>query len=77
VIDEKSMISNRGKGGSGRFSCRGWISLKLKTGKKAEMRFEEVLKVLPSDGPVRTFLKRCQQYITNPPPENWDGVFNL
>jgi adenylate cyclase len=29
----------------------------------------------PGDPPSRTYLERCRLYRTDPPPENWDGVF--
>ncbi len=76
VIDEKSLTSNEVKEAVAIFHA-GLDLFEEKNWKKAEARFEEVLKILPEDGPASTFLKRCQQYITNPPPENWDGVFNL
>ena len=44
---------------------------------KARKRFAETLKVLPDDGPATTFLKRCDANIQTPPPDTWDGVFNL
>ena len=31
----------------------------------------------PEDGPSITYLKRCERYISNPPPPDWDGVFSL
>jgi hypothetical protein len=27
------------------------------------------------DGPARILLKRCQQYIANPPGDDWDGSY--
>ncbi|RKX76666.1 MAG: adenylate/guanylate cyclase domain-containing protein [Spirochaetes bacterium] len=39
--------------------------------------FRKVLEIKPDDGPTNTFLKRCNDYQKNPPPQNWDGVFNL
>jgi len=39
--------------------------------------FTQVLNLIPGDGPAETFLKRCREYKENPPPEGWDGVFNL
>jgi hypothetical protein len=43
--------------------------------RSAKERFEEALRVDPSDGPSKVYLKRCLHYIENPPPEDWDGVF--
>ncbi|MCL2480492.1 MAG: CHASE2 domain-containing protein [Spirochaetaceae bacterium] len=39
--------------------------------------FDQVLKILPNDGPALTFIKRCKDYKISPPGTNWDGVFNL
>ena len=43
----------------------------------AMSRFNKVLDIIPGDGPAETFIKRCQQYKRKPPPDTWDGVFNL
>jgi len=40
-------------------------------------RFECALSIKADDGPSKTYRERCLSYIKNPPPENWDGVFNL
>lgn len=39
--------------------------------------FEKILARWPEDGPSATYLKRCHEYIQNPPPENWDGRYIL
>jgi len=44
---------------------------------KAEKHFQEVLKILPNDGPSSVFIDRCKQYRKKAPPDTWDGVFNL
>lgn len=44
---------------------------------KAEKHFQEVLKILPNDGPSGVFIERCKQYKEKAPPDTWDGVFNL
>jgi adenylate cyclase len=31
----------------------------------------------PDDMPSHVFWERCQKYITEPPPQNWDGVWTL
>ncbi len=43
----------------------------------AELKFTEVLRLLPDDGPATTFLGRCREYRKKPPAGTWDGVFNL
>ena len=39
--------------------------------------FNKVLSISPDDGPASTYIKRCADFKKNPPPKNWDGVFNL
>ncbi|MEK6759743.1 MAG: adenylate/guanylate cyclase domain-containing protein [Deltaproteobacteria bacterium] len=45
-------------------------------------RFEEAkgafiafLEAYPGDGPSRLYIKRSDEYISNPPPEDWDGIY--
>lgn len=39
-------------------------------------KFEEIHnKVKPGDGPSKVYIERCQAFIQNPPPEDWDGVW--
>ncbi len=44
---------------------------------KARATFTEVQRIIPDDGPSTSFLKRIDAYVETPPPDNWDGVFNL
>ena len=39
--------------------------------------FRKVLAVESEDGPSKTYLERIEKYKQTPPPENWDGVYNL
>lgn len=43
----------------------------------AEREFSRVFERVPDDGPSRTYLERCRQFIVEPPPEDWDGVHAL
>lgn len=38
-------------------------------------KFAEILKLFPLDRPSILYLKRCSEYIDQPPPTNWDGVY--
>ena len=38
-------------------------------------RFGEVLQRAPGDEPARIFLARCELLLREPPPPDWDGVF--
>ncbi|MCX7811825.1 MAG: tetratricopeptide repeat protein [Leptospiraceae bacterium] len=37
--------------------------------------FKKALQIVPDDGPSKLYVERCLEYIKNPPPEDWDGVF--
>ncbi|MBW1878680.1 MAG: hypothetical protein JRJ84_10000 [Deltaproteobacteria bacterium] len=37
--------------------------------------FREVDAALGGDGPSQVLLRRCEAYVAQPPPEDWDGVF--
>jgi adenylate cyclase len=39
--------------------------------------FKRVLRYFPSDGPSRVYINRCLDFIVNPPPVNWDGVYEF
>jgi hypothetical protein len=44
---------------------------------RAQANFEEVLHLLPDDGPAKRYIKSCQDFEAKPPAATWDGVFNL
>lgn len=48
---------------------------KLMNFPEAQKYFGEALKTDPNDGPSKVYYQRCQYYVENPPPEDWDGVF--
>jgi len=37
--------------------------------------FARALAACPDDGPSKVYYARCQYYVENPPPEDWDGVW--
>ncbi len=39
--------------------------------------FVQVSNRYPDDQAARVFMARCEQFSLNPPPENWDGVFEM
>ncbi|MBF0323160.1 MAG: tetratricopeptide repeat protein [Magnetococcales bacterium] len=39
--------------------------------------FAKALAIMPDDGPSLTYRERCQEYLKNPPPTDWDGVFQF
>ena len=40
-------------------------------------KFKAAYMIDPSDGPSKVFGARCKHFIENPPPEDWDGVFEM
>lgn len=42
---------------------------------KAKSRFEEALRIRPSDVPSTMYVERCDLLIATPPPDEWDGVW--
>jgi adenylate cyclase len=44
---------------------------------KALKYFNQVLTIDSSDGPSRTYIKRCERFLQAPPPPDWDGVFTM
>jgi tetratricopeptide (TPR) repeat protein len=39
--------------------------------------FTEAKEIDPQDGPTNLYLSRCETFISNPPPADWDGVFTM
>ena len=39
--------------------------------------FHKALEADPADSPSKVYAERCQYYLDNPPPEEWDGVFTM
>lgn len=40
-------------------------------------KFESVLKILSDDPPSRVYIQRCKAFLQEPPPDEWDGVFEM
>ena len=45
--------------------------------KKAGKAFTGALEAVPNDAPSQLYLRITRDYEVMPPPEDWDGVFNL
>jgi len=45
--------------------------------KQAEQGFQESLSIKKDDHPSKLYLKRTAEFITTPPDDKWDGVYNL
>jgi hypothetical protein len=37
--------------------------------------FQETLRIKSSDLASRVYIDRCENYLRNPPDENWNGVY--
>jgi hypothetical protein len=48
---------------------------KLMQFEQAMQYFVNALKIDAEDGPSKVYLGRCRHYVSNPPPDDWDGVF--
>jgi len=44
---------------------------------QALTEFKRVLRYFPTDGATRVYIKRCLDFIENPPPDDWDGVYEF
>jgi adenylate cyclase len=44
---------------------------------EAQRAFQSIIDRWPEDGPARAYWKRCQEYLFDEPPANWDGVFTM
>jgi len=44
---------------------------------RALREFKRTLRYFPSDGPSRVYVARCLNFIEEPPPPNWDGVYEF
>ncbi len=43
---------------------------------EAQTAFTELLAEMPNDNPCKIYTERCAYFVENPPPTDWDGVFN-
>ena len=55
--------------------AEGRKNYKLMNFSQAKEYFAKALQLDPQDGPSKVYFQRCEHYIKNPPPEDWDGVF--
>jgi adenylate cyclase len=48
---------------------------KMREWKNSKNLFEDVLHQWPNDRPSRMFIERCNEYLVEEPPEEWEGVY--
>ncbi len=56
---------------------QGLVSYRMQQWDLARELFTECLKLVPEDGPSKLYIERCKFFAKNPPPANWDGVWEL
>ena len=44
---------------------------------EALQAFQDLAQRFPADGPTRLYAERCQEYLDDPPPPGWDGVYTM
>ncbi len=57
------------------FFQRGRDLYRKRQWEEAQKTFQAILDKWPTEGPSRTYWKRCQEYLFDEPPSGWDGVF--
>ena len=50
---------------------------KLMKFENARDAFAKALTIDAEDGPSKQYFARCEEFIRNPPPEDWDGVYEM
>ena len=45
--------------------------------KEAIKSFQAALKLMDDDGASNVFINRCKEFLKNPPPKDWDGVWEM
>jgi adenylate cyclase len=56
---------------------RGLLAFRARQWQAARLALDEALAVEPDDGPARVLRDRVDQCIAQPPPEDWDGAWDL
>jgi len=55
----------------------GYENYKEKNWQNAKNYFNQILSIDRTDGPSKTYIKRCDLFIAKPPAEDWDGVYTM
>ncbi len=56
---------------------RGLDSFKARRWEEGAALFRAALEIVPDDGPSKLYLERCNEFIANPPGDEWDGIFTM
>lgn len=74
VLGEASTISEDKKTIAD-LTTKGFNAYKNKNFEEAINIYNEIIKTNPEDRLILLFMERCREYITNNPPEDWDGCY--
>lgn len=44
---------------------------------EAKSLFAKCMELVPGDKPSQLYVERCSEFIQNPPPADWDGVYRM
>jgi adenylate cyclase len=55
--------------------AKGLLAYQNQNWRKAMGYFKKALEIRPQDAPSKTMYTRCEDYIVNPPPPDWDGAY--
>ena len=55
----------------------GYENYKTRNWERAKSYFNQALAIDRTDGPSKAYLKRCDQFLTVAPPDDWDGVYTM
>jgi adenylate cyclase len=55
--------------------AEGLHAYKARRWREAAVSFTQALRIDPADFPSKLYVSRCEEYVRQPPPEDWDGVF--
>ncbi|MEQ9121009.1 MAG: GAF domain-containing protein [Alphaproteobacteria bacterium] len=53
------------------------VAYRARDWRAAIQGFAQTLELRPHDGPAKVYLNRCRYYQDQPPPEEWDGVWQI
>ena len=76
LVDEEGKISDEKANGLALFE-QAHVLFEQREWVKAMNKFNEVFTCIPGDGPSTRFIATCKEYIKVPPPELWDGVYQM
>jgi adenylate cyclase len=69
IPDKKRQVLDIFHEGYKKYQTRDWEG--------AIQYFEKVLAIDRTDGPSQTYIRRCKQFMTVAPPDDWDGVYTM